>query len=69
MLYNRGTIVIWRQTMKSVGFNGEFKYIGYACKNNSPVSPITLPNYAFDPTIIDLTLLQIDDNDDDTEER
>ena len=59
-----------RRTTEKIDFKEEFKRIGYIWMDSSSVSSRTLPGYTFDPSTINTTVLQINEdvNKEDNEE-
>ncbi len=68
ILCTRLTMTAWKRTINTINFKEEFKHIGYIWNDNSSISPRTLPGYTFDPSTINLPLLQINEGDDEENE-
>ncbi|CAF3696532.1 unnamed protein product [Adineta steineri] len=54
----------WIRTKSSTNFNEEFTKIGYIWKHNIRITPRTLQNYTYDPSIINCVSLNINEDDD-----
>ena len=64
ILCTRLTLTAWIRTKSSTNFNEEFTKIGYIWKDNIRITPRTLQNYTYDPSVVDCLSLNINEDDD-----
>lgn len=58
----------WSRTLKSIDFDKAFRSLGYVWNDNSIIQPNHMTWYKFDPNSIESNELEIEDQDDNSEQ-